>query len=76
MVVSYEIGLEAFINQYAAVDEDTFIEHVRDHGVFKLGEFILKSGVLSPIYVDFRGLISSQQLMVILHFNVEQSPIL
>jgi orotate phosphoribosyltransferase len=62
----YEIGLESFINQYAAVDEKTFIDHIREHGVFKLGEFVLKSGYLSPIYVDFRGLISSQQLMVFL----------
>jgi orotate phosphoribosyltransferase len=60
----YEIGLEAFINQYASVPDQTFIEHIREHGVFKLGHFTLKSGLLSPIYIDFRGLISSQQLMV------------
>ncbi|KAI6190668.1 Uridine 5'-monophosphate synthase [Aphelenchoides bicaudatus] len=59
----YSISLESFINENAAVDEDTFIEHIRKHGVFKLGEFVLKSGYLSPIYIDFRGLISSQQLM-------------
>lgn len=61
---NYESGLDAFINQYATVDEPTFIEHIREHGVFKLGEFVLKSGLLSPIYIDFRGLISSQELMV------------
>jgi orotate phosphoribosyltransferase len=60
----YQTGLDAFINQYASVDENTFIEHIREHGVFKLGEFVLKSGYLSPIYIDFRGLISSQTLMV------------
>lgn len=36
---------------------------------FQLGEFLLKSGVLSPIYVDFRVLISSPKILVNLKIN-------
>ncbi|CAD5226351.1 unnamed protein product [Bursaphelenchus okinawaensis] len=42
---------------------DKFIQQLYDLGVFKLGDFVLKSGVKSPIYIDLRDLISCQSLM-------------
>jgi len=33
---------------------------------FKFGNFVLKSKTTSPIYIDFRGIISSPALMVLL----------
>ncbi|KAI6189123.1 hypothetical protein M3Y98_00428600 [Aphelenchoides besseyi] len=62
-MTSYNVGLQAFINDQAKVKEEQFIEHIREHDVFKLGDFVLKSGFRSPIYIDFRGLISSPRLM-------------
>uniref|UniRef100_A0A1I7SBI6 Uridine 5'-monophosphate synthase n=1 Tax=Bursaphelenchus xylophilus TaxID=6326 RepID=A0A1I7SBI6_BURXY len=42
---------------------DSFIQQLYDLGVFKLGDFVLKSGYKSPIYIDLRDLISSKSLM-------------
>ncbi len=36
---------------------------VYDAGCIKFGEFKLKSGIMSPVYVDFRGLISKPALL-------------
>ena len=61
---NYEQELEQLLKKHFAVDLKTYIDHIRDANVFKLGDFVLKSGVASPVYVDLRGLISRQQLLV------------
>ncbi len=38
-------------------------ESIFDAGCIKFGEFRLKSGIVSPVYVDFRGLISNPKLL-------------
>ena len=38
-------------------------EKIYDAGCIKFGEFKLKSGIMSPVYCDFRGLISSPALL-------------
>ncbi|MCL5103507.1 MAG: orotate phosphoribosyltransferase [Armatimonadetes bacterium] len=38
-------------------------ERIFDAGCIKFGEFKLKSGIISPVYCDFRGLISKPGLL-------------
>ncbi|KAI6215791.1 Uridine 5'-monophosphate synthase [Aphelenchoides besseyi] len=57
---SYNVELQAFINDQTKVKEEQFIEKIRKHQVFQLGDFVLKSGFRSPIYIDCRRLISEE----------------
>ncbi|MHB9037400.1 MAG: orotate phosphoribosyltransferase [Armatimonadota bacterium] len=42
---------------------NTLYNKIFDAGCIKFGEFTLKSGILSPVYCDFRGLISNPVLL-------------
>lgn len=42
---------------------NSLYEKIFDAGCIKFGEFKLKSGIMSPVYCDFRGLISRPQLL-------------
>ncbi|MFQ3549118.1 MAG: orotate phosphoribosyltransferase [Armatimonadota bacterium] len=42
----------------------SLFEKIYDAGCLKFGEFKLKSGIISPVYVDFRVLISKPELLL------------
>ncbi len=42
---------------------NTLYNKIFDAGCIKFGEFKLKSGIMSPVYCDFRGLISKPELL-------------
>ena len=43
---------------------EELIEKLYDNEVFKIGNYVLKSGQKSPIYIDLRGTISEPTLLV------------
>lgn len=45
---------------------DELYNQLYDAGCIKFGEFKLKSGMLSPVYVDFRVLVSSPKLLALI----------
>jgi len=44
---------------------EEFFSRLYDAGCIKFGEFRLKSGILSPVYVDFRVLVSHPDLLAL-----------
>ena len=43
---------------------EELIGQLYDSGAFKFGDYTMKSGVKSPIYIDLRGTISQPMLLV------------
>jgi len=47
----------------ACPDKKLLIRRLLEHGCFKVGQFTLKSGIVSPFYLDLRKLISNPTLL-------------
>lgn len=47
----------------ACQDKKLLIKRLLEHGCFKVGQFTLKSGIVSPFYLDLRKLISDPGLL-------------
>lgn len=46
------------------IDERLLMKELKSQGVFKFGNFSLKSGQITPIYIDLRVLFTSPQVLV------------
>ncbi len=50
---------------------EEFMEGLYDLGCVKFGEFVLSSGLKTPVYFDLRILISCPKLLVNLFLNIQ-----
>ena len=67
--ITFTLPTETTSDQPANPLTRTYLE-LFDAGCIKFGEFKLKSGIMSPVYVDFRGLVSDPVLLDRIGFDL------
>lgn len=64
LVLSQKLEFDPFSNAPYFVDKSSLLERYHQLEIFKNGSVTLKNGLQTPVYFDFRDLISSLDAMV------------